>query len=243
MKKNKSTIIIIFIALLCEFAVIYYFIKPKVDLFFSQNERINQISIEITTLEEEQKNLNNLVKQKQTVEETGIIANNLIPEEAKMSNFMLELDSLAKSYNLAIPNITIDEKKDIKTAQKTEEGENKSQSANSEVIYPAGIKVLNFKTTVSGTYDDFLNFLTKLESASRLNSLPALSLSPANGVVTVALDGDIFYLPEQDEASTKTKVNLDKNNLEKIKLLVQQKPFEKPSTSGSDGRDNPFADL
>ncbi|MFA6422904.1 MAG: hypothetical protein WCW17_00450 [Patescibacteria group bacterium] len=240
--KNKLLILILVISSLIELAIIIIFIVPQISNLTNRQNKSDSTSSELEITQTKYDEINKLIENKDEVLKLGVLADNLMPDESDNSSFMLELDYLAKSSNLAIPTISFDAeiKSEPAPATKTEEPVTKNNqlipTAKAADASTINATAVGYQATVSGSYTDFLDFLCKLESSKRFNSLPSLSLSPSDGKVSVALNGTVYYLSSDAENA---KFDIDK--LKAIQSLIEYKKFVTPSSVGSDGRDNPFA--
>jgi Tfp pilus assembly protein PilO len=91
----------------------------------------------------------------------------LLPDHIDNVRLVLDLDSLALRHNMPIQGVTVSEK---------EQGRSETVlSALSEESTPVDSRVLEFSTT--GTYEDFVRFMSDLESSLRIVDLAGLTLN------------------------------------------------------------------
>jgi len=92
----------------------------------------------------------------------------LLPDHVDNISLILEIDNLAGKYGMALANV------DISSSQA-----DSSTSVGSVGSVNQGQDSLTMKFSTEGTYDDFLQFLTDLESSLRIVDLVSLSLAPS----------------------------------------------------------------
>jgi Tfp pilus assembly protein PilO len=92
----------------------------------------------------------------------------MLPDQVDNIRLILDLDNLAGKYGMSLQNVDI-------SSPDTQSGSVVSSIANASQPYDS--LTINFSTR--GSYDQFTQFLTALESSLRLVDLVSLSIAPA----------------------------------------------------------------
>lgn len=171
-------VIVAAIFVLVSVALVFFVLMPSL-----QNLRQNQTSLaeKQAVLTEKQTTLASLEKLNKNIGEFNMVydnINNLWPDTTNVSGFIVQVEGLAKEQNIVIDNFSVDEA-------------NSSKKEGSDDISKGGT---GFTLTAKSTYPVFFDFLTKLQSMARLNSITKISLGQETGdSLSINITGKIYY--------------------------------------------------
>lgn len=175
----KNYLIIGSLLIILSALTLFFFILPQYNNFQHNKNKLNDLqqktaqnSSKIAALKASSTNPTYLDKVYKNV-------NNLWPDNLNVSEFIVQIEGLAKDSNLVIDSFSIEEQKNATSNTKSANQKNK----------PTGTAfTLSFK---SG-YGDFIGFLVKMENMARLNSINNLSINSDSENLTINITGSIF---------------------------------------------------
>ena len=189
----KKTILAITSFLILMGAFTYFLLLPTYDRY--QKDKKDNKAKEATIDANEAKiaSLNTISKKGNDLDKMYDNVNNLWPDTLKVSDFIVQIEGLAKNTGLVIDSFSVDEQKtDQKTTatasssddQDTSSGASKSKSNNSGTKFS-----LSFKSS----YSNALTFIGSMETLARLNSINSISVASTQDSLTVTISGVIYY--------------------------------------------------
>jgi len=180
MTKRVKKLILILILILAVESIIFSFVSmPLAGNIFEAKKTLVKKESELAGLKDK---LAVLKETKANSAETDQIyrkAKDLWPDDKGVSNFIVNLEDLAKSEALTFDSIAIQEATAAKSAKAAK---GKSSQA------------VQFNFNSSGSYEKMMNIIRKLERFDRFNRLTSLNLTTKEADnVAVKIMGEIFY--------------------------------------------------
>lgn len=180
----------IFLALYLAFiiAVGYFLLFPNITKLASNQQLLAQKKSQFEINEDK---ISSLEKTNQSIaefEQKNKTVIELLPDNPEVSSFVVNVEALAKSLDQNITNFTID---NILTSSKskstnTEDGEVAAESSKKS---DKGIK---FSINSSSDFSGFLNFISKMETLARFNTISSIELSTKDLSLNYKLTGYIY---------------------------------------------------
>ena len=142
-----------------------------------------------TELESYDKNIENLISVKAQIEDISYTidkANNFIPAEENLGDFIVQLEATATKSKISITSIEMDEEKENSSssteanteADKTSESDkSNSDQSDSKVINVSGANETSINVEIEGKYSKIASFLENMKKLSRFNIIKDLSIS------------------------------------------------------------------
>lgn len=169
-------------------AVGYFLLFPNVTKLADNQqllaEKKSQFEInqdKISALEKTNQSIAEFEQKNKTVVE-------LLPDDPEVSSFVVNVEALAKSLNQNITNFTIDNvsASSKSKSQDTEDGETTTESSKKT---DKGIK---FSINSSSDFSGFLDFISKMETLARFNTISTVELSVKDLSLNYKLTGYIY---------------------------------------------------
>ncbi|MBM2821098.1 MAG: hypothetical protein HW405_858 [Candidatus Berkelbacteria bacterium] len=255
MKSKPITILAVTIILIA--GISFFFIKPVVTTIWASWKDLEKSHQEVQNVQEKKQVLQDLKNNPQLKNVSGI-ALKYIPVDSQSGQLVIELTAIANANKLVVEQTSLDQKTATTPTKAPEEDKTtpSSPSTSASAQVSADVKELKFSMSLSGAYNDFINFLKAIDSSSRLISLKNITIqkkesaaaAPAGGEQTTAtivtfgaqISGSAYY---------KTDISVEKNieNLkvsdETIQKFLNLKSYGLPinlTTEAGFGRGNPF---
>lgn len=192
MKKPKAIIYII-VAIIITAALTYFVFLPQIRssfLLFAQNAIKKE---EVSNLEQEKANMNNLKKEEKETEELSNTLSAMLPNKKEAGEFIIEIEALALNKNVIFADIKFSEEK--KTAPPAASTSDESAGKKSTVKGAATekFKEMIFEMTAKGSYQNVMNFLQGLEKINRAVTLEKCDLSETKGIIQASIKGKAYY--------------------------------------------------
>ncbi len=159
----------------------WFVISPKYSSVMTQRADLKVLSGQRQVFEEEQAELNKLIAKLESSEEEVKLLDEALPLSNRPTQIAVLLESYARSSSLEIPQINIqDPDKGIAAANKAvlEEPYKSERDLNT-------IKV---GVSVTGTVDQFKNFLELLETSGRIVDIDSLEVTSGEGSTKFTVD-------------------------------------------------------
>lgn len=187
--KSPATIIFVKILFTIILIVLFYqyFFTTKIEQLVKNQNDIEKISIELRNADRKLKQLTELDKNRQAIENIKKTVYDYWPEEKEASSFIVNIEKTTTAIPLIVSSLNIAEPKTTKTTKTTDKNEKKSTSSN---------KYLDFTASFSTTYNNSLIFFEKMENFIRYNEIETISLGGYNEeeeTLNLTVKGKIFY--------------------------------------------------
>jgi len=169
-----TKIIAIFVALGIAGGVFFLYTKPTYDEVQRIKAEVSQFDAALNKARELQDLKRTLLARYNTFTSEQLNRlTRLLPDHVDNVRLVLDLDSMASRYGMAVQNVVINRAAETdKASQQTVLGALTAQSSVSDS--------LTMQFSMRGTYTNFVSFLEDLESGLRLVDLVALSLQADN---------------------------------------------------------------
>ncbi len=167
-------------------AIFFLYTQPAYDSMQAENAKIAQYNAALDKAAELQQLKQTLLSRYNSFDPQSLDRlQKMLPDHVDNIALILDLDSIASRYGLGLQNV------DVSTPAV------KSQT-NQTAIGAIGSSNQNYDTltltfTTQGTYQNFLQFLTDLETSLRIVDLSSLTISPAANGVAGKTDGVYTY--------------------------------------------------
>lgn len=248
--KNQK-LIIIGITTLVVLGISFFLIKPVVTSVWISLKNYSQAKSELKALNEKKQILAEL-QENPNLKNVSEIAQNYIPKDTESGQLVIELTAMARANNLKVEQISLEKSK---TSTSTTEEATPTPAAKtnaSPTPTPSGsanptgdAKPVDFSLQVSGSFNDFLNFLNTVETSSRLISLKNITMQQKVGTdksvtFSAQISGSAFYKNKITVESTNDNLKISDDIINKfLNLKAYGQPIDLPTESGF-GRSNPF---
>lgn len=154
--------------------IFLFFTKPTYDSMQSDQTQVTQYNAALDKAAELQQLKQTLLSRYNAFAPNDLDRlQKMLPDHVDNIALILDLDNLASHYNLALENVQVS----APSTQGTGDV-GKPTSTISAASSKYGSLTLRFSTI--GTYDDFVQFLTSLQSSLRVVDLVSLTLSPTS---------------------------------------------------------------
>lgn len=187
-KSTRKTLIIILTYVLI-FALFIYFILIPSYRGYLKNKQKNLETKQI--IEANEIKINSLKKVESNEKQFSDLftnVNKLWPDILDVSSFIVETEGLAKEMQIVIDSFSINEQKPV-AAKPAPKGEEEATTTTKSKA-PMGTK---FTVVFRSDYNTLIDFLTRMETFSRLNSLNTISVSSAENGLNISISGNIYY--------------------------------------------------
>lgn len=150
--------------------VFFYYTKPTYDGLQTTQAQISQYNAALDKATELQQLKQSLLSRYNAFGTSDLDRlQKLLPDHVDNISLILDLDSLATHFGLALVNVDIASSQDVTTT-----GTPLGAIGASSQKYDS----LSLKFSTRGTYNDFLQFMTDLESSLRVVDLVSLTITP-----------------------------------------------------------------
>jgi len=174
MFKIKNITIQIIILLVSITSVLLFFIKPTINEIKSSKHSLKQKQTDLINSTEKYEALKKASKNEVSIAQIETKILGLYPDDKDISNFIINLEKLAKNENLTFNNLSISEAK----------SSGKKAEASS----------VQFDFNTSGSYQQINNIVKKLEQFARVNTINNLNLSiKGENDINLKVTGHIYY--------------------------------------------------
>lgn len=192
----KSAIYLVLFAALVLFAII-----PTLNRFNKNKIDLSDRNQKLVTAQNDFETLIKLRKDDATREDVKKNVTTYLPDEKSTTDFVVKIESLSQETGITVPALTtVEPKTQTKTAKATsdETDDTKAAAAAKETTTkttPAQNSV-EFSLSFSNSYEKVAEFISRMNSMLRLNSLESISISnynPENGTLDFQTKGKIYY--------------------------------------------------
>lgn len=191
MKKYKNIIYIVLAVIII--GVLIYFvyipqIKSSLVLWVKNSLKQTQIS----NLEKEKADLNNLKQQEKEVENLSNALTALVPDKKDTGGFMIEIEALASDTGVSLSDIKFSQEQ--KTASQAAATETTGKATNVKGVSDSTkFKETIYEIAIKGGYPQVISFLKGFENSKRAVSIEKADLNEVQGVIQANLKGKIYY--------------------------------------------------
>lgn len=184
----KKTFITASVYLVIFVAIIIFALKPSIDGLEQNKKKIAASQTELNQIYDKLDYLQKISKNPDELKSTEKIVNNYWPDNSDISQFIVQTEDLAKSNNLILDNISIDENKKTSSAKKDD---SKQSSSAKKSNSPSGSQ---FTFNLQAPYQSILTFIKGMETLPRFNSISSISLNGTEeSGINMRLSGTIYY--------------------------------------------------
>jgi len=243
-------LVILGVTFLIILAIGFILIRPVAATIWSSWKSLKKAETDLKTVEEKKQILTSL-KENQDLATVGDIALKYIPIDSQSGQLVIELTAVAQSNNLKVEETSLEKNKDSSSTPKEEstaspKGGTPSPTTSGQATNLGQVKEVEFSMKLSGTYNDFINFLREIESSARLITLNDMSMqmTSASGTqaaaFSVQISGVAYYKPAVSIEKTIANLNISEATIKHfLDLKTYGQPINLPTESGF-GRTNPF---
>lgn len=180
------------------------FIIPSWNNRSKLNTEIKQKTDLKNTLTEKKTKLDNLADLKSVFDDNLLIVNKVLSSEEKVPELLTEVDHLARTSGLEVDTL--------------------SYSLSSAGMGSSGYTVVDISLSITGTLDQFINFLKLTENASRLVMVSSYRYSAGkDGTLTISAVLKSPYQNVNSQAVTDDPIKLDINSTAFAKFITKVK--------------------
>jgi len=184
MKLSKRESRLVSIALLAAVVFIYYlyFLSPKIDEYNKLKEEVEQNKQELGTLKAAESELAKLMDSINSDKKEITRLEGIIPSSKKLPEIIVQMESLSHEAGLKLKKVSFE------TPSEGKDNKAKNKDVDTKEREYAEISV---KLSLTGTYDQILNFLRSVEETERIYSVRSIILAREYEVAQSSIDADI----------------------------------------------------
>lgn len=240
---NRTSWIIISVTAALSLGIGFFWTRPAIISDLQAYNQSNKADDDLTQTNRKKELLIQLKDNKQ-LKALDEIAGKYIPEEADSSELVLELTAMAEQSKLSVDSFSLENQKTPAPAA-AEDPLAKNETKNpAGGTGPSGAQTIGFTIAVSGSFQDFMNFLKSSESSSRLLSINELKLSQTTSKdtlkFTAELGGEAYFKKGVSLTSDLDNIQISTATVAKfLNLKAYSAPLNLPTEAGF-GRVNPF---
>ncbi|MFA6493086.1 MAG: type 4a pilus biogenesis protein PilO [Patescibacteria group bacterium] len=237
--KNKPLGILIF-TFIVVIAIGIFVIKPVVSSILTSWKDYSQAKTNLELIEEKKQVFETLKNNQDNITKVAEIAKQYIPENQDSGQLIIELSATAQANKLIVEQTSID-----KTKEETKAAETTPTPKASSTPAETQLKTVDFTMKLSGSFQNFMNFLKSIETSSRLIVINDISMqnkieSDQASTFGVELSGSAYYKDKTNTEPNLENIKLSDDTLNKfLNLKTYGQPIDLPGESGF-GRTNPF---
>ena len=242
-------LVILGVTFLIILAIGFILIRPVAATIWSSWKSLKKAETDLKTVEEKKQILASL-KENKDLASVGDIALKYIPIDSQSGQLVIELTAVAQSNNLKVEETSLEKNKESSTPKEestaSPKGGTPSPATSGQATNLGQIKEVEFSMKLSGTYNDFINFLREIESSARLITLQnmAMQMTAASGTQAASFSAQItgvaYYKPAVSIEKTIANLNISEETIKHfLDLKTYGQPINLPTESGF-GRTNPF---
>lgn len=186
---SKKSIFVLGLFAILFFGLSYFVFLPINDQYkkdkaeyAEKQETFNQNNDKITSLQK-------IVDKPDDFDKIYTDVSNFWPDTLKVSDFMVQVEGLAKDTGVVIESFSIDEQKQVAAPKVTDE-DSAAAKTTAKTKTNAGTK---FTMVFSASYATTLNVISRMETLARLNSINSVGLTGTKDGLSVNLSGTIYY--------------------------------------------------
>lgn len=184
----KKTIItsVIYIAIFC--LIFFFGLKPAISESKTIKDKITSNNTKISANSSKIEAINNITKKQKDFDKMEETVNNYLPDNLNSSQFIVEIEGLAKDLNFNVDSLSMSEPTTAEKAAAAKTTKNTDKTA-------IGKSQKNGFTLSGKTeYASMVDFLSRMEKLSRLNTIDALDVTPDENSLNFKITGNIYYV-------------------------------------------------
>lgn len=185
----KKTIItsVIYIAIFC--LIFFFGLKPAISKSQTIKEKIVSNNTKIEANTSKIAAINNITKKQKDFDKMEETINNYLPDNLNSSQFIVEIEGLAKELNFNVDSLSMSEPTTAEKAAAAKTVKTTDKNASSS-------KSQKNSFTLSGKteYSSMVEFLSRMEKLSRLNTIDAIDITPEENTLNFKINGYIYYV-------------------------------------------------
>jgi len=188
----KKTLINLAVFALLFFGVIFFVLMPTYQRYTQDKSTdakkkniVEENNTKINSLQKIAKNSDEFEKIYQNV-------SNLWPDNPNVSEFMVQIEGLAKDTGLVIDSFSIEEQKTITPtkAKSSDTDDNATATKSTKTTANTGTK---FTMTSKSEYSNVMDLILRMETLARLNAVSSINISAAGPSLSINIVGHIYY--------------------------------------------------
>lgn len=191
--KRYKTIIFIVIGIIIVATLIYFVFIPQIESSFTLWLKNTIKKEEISNLEQEKANINNLMSEEKQTEELSQTLSSMLPGKKEQGEFMIEIEALASNTEVTFVDIKFSEEKKTAPAAASSSEESANKKSTVKGTSTEKFKEMIFEMTAKGSYQNIMNFLRGLEKINRAATLEKCDLSETKGIIQASIKGKAYY--------------------------------------------------
>jgi hypothetical protein len=200
------------ILIILSFSAIFIYPVAKQSFFYYTETK--QTEKNLNEVKQKEKVLFSLSKNESLLKVVFNNANNFIPKSEQEGVLILELTAMAKQSNLNFSQSSVETS--VKAKKTIDEEENGAKTPNKNTL-PADEVKFNF--SVSGNLSDFISFLKKVETSSRLISITDITTSQGKDGFTAQITGKAYFKEFNTKDIKTGSINISDEIMNKFKNL------------------------
>lgn len=225
---NRAVLSIWGITVLICAAIIIFGLWPSITQDLNTINETKNAKAKLDEASRMKETLNNLNKNNELAN-LVVTAKNYIPEDAQSGELILELTAMAGKTNLSVEQLALEADKPAATS-----GSNTSAPTASEI---------GFQLTLSGTFENFSQFLKLTETSSRLITIQSLNMNQAPEKFTAEIVGKSYYKKATVFSGNIADITISTATIQKLQnLKTYANPIDTQNEAGF-GRVNPFDNI
>lgn len=184
--------------------LVFFAILPTLNKYNANKIKLEGQTQKLATAQNDFESLVKLKKDDAAREEIKKNIATFLPDEKSTSDFVVKIESLSGELGIQIPTLTTTEPKEtVKTTTTDDESAANSTSKTGATAEPSTTATkttpqnnVEFSLNFSNNYDKIQEFILKMNSLLRLNSLESISISnfnAENSNVDFKTTGKIYY--------------------------------------------------
>ena len=184
---TKKTLFIIFLYGILFAAFLYYGYTPINNQY--KKNKADHLEKKDTIVKNDEKiaSLQKIANNPKDFDKIFTDVNNFMPDSLRVSDFMVQVEGLAKDTGVVIDSFSVEEQKQTITTKPT--SEDSSATAKKTKVDTGTKFTMVFKTT----YPTMLNLISRMETLARLNSISTINITSNGETMSVNFSGKIYY--------------------------------------------------
>jgi len=178
---------------------IFFLLRPTLSEIEINKKNIIEQRKQLATNYDEIASLQKIEKDTAGFEQIKSTVLGYLPTTLNSSQFIVEVEGLAKKTNITIDSITMSAVSSTfgattktTTPTTTDEGDKKTTTTSTKKS-KGGTQQNGFILSTKADFSKSMSFVQQMEKLSRFNSISAISITPTDAGVDIKLTGDIFY--------------------------------------------------
>lgn len=187
--------------------IIIFGIMPQYNNLSKNQKDLSQAKSDLNAATKKRASLEELSKNKSQIDQIKQTVFGYLPDAKNNSDFVVKVEALAKELSITIDTFSFTEVK-TQTPAKTDSSDNNTSSQKNTSSAPNSTtsaqtakkeepkNYSEFSISLSADYGAIMQFIEKLESFPRINSIDSITVSgydKSKGTIGLRLTGRIFY--------------------------------------------------